>query len=73
VRDHLASGALVEVLADTPPPPMPISLLYPQGRMSSPRLRAFADWLAALLRRDPDLQSNCKRIVTLALLAAAQI
>jgi LysR family transcriptional regulator for bpeEF and oprC len=58
VRDHLASGALVEVLADTPPPPMPISLLYPQGRMSSPRLRAFADWLAALLRRDPDLQSN---------------
>jgi len=58
VRDHLASGALVEVLAATPPPPMPISLLYPQGRMSSPRLRVFADWLAALLRRDPDLQSN---------------
>jgi LysR family transcriptional regulator for bpeEF and oprC len=58
VRDHLASGALVEVLADTPPAPMPISLLYPQGRMSSPRLRVFADWLAALLRRDPDLQSK---------------
>jgi LysR family transcriptional regulator for bpeEF and oprC len=58
VRDQLASGALVEVLADTPPAPMPISLLYPQGRMSSPRLRVFADWLAALLRRDPDLQSK---------------
>lgn len=56
VRQHLASGALVEVLAATPPTPMPVSLLYPQGRMSSPRLRVFADWLAELLRRDPDLQ-----------------
>jgi len=56
-RHHLASGALVEVLAATPPTSMPISLLYPQGRMSSPRLRVFADWLAALLRADADLQA----------------
>lgn len=57
VRAHLASGALVEVLAATPPTPMPVSLLYPQGRMSSPRLRVFAEWLGELLRRDPDLQA----------------
>ncbi|WP_373990049.1 LysR family transcriptional regulator [Duganella sp. BuS-21] len=57
VRQHLASGALVEVLAATPPTAMPISLLYPQGRMSSPRLRVFAEWLAALLRDDADLQA----------------
>lgn len=57
VRQHLHSGALVELLSDTPPTPMPISLLYPQGRMSSPRLRAFADWVAAQLQRDPDLQA----------------
>jgi LysR family transcriptional regulator for bpeEF and oprC len=57
VRHHLASGALVEVLADTPPTPMPISLLYPQGRMASPRLSVFAGWMAALFRDDPDLQS----------------
>lgn len=57
VRSHLASGALVEVLAATPPTPMPVSLLYPQGRMSSPRLRVFAEWLGQLLRRDPDLQA----------------
>ena len=56
VRQHLASGALVEVLAATPPTPMPISLLYPQGRMGSPRLKVFADWLAALVRQDPDLE-----------------
>jgi LysR family transcriptional regulator for bpeEF and oprC len=57
VRAHLASGALVEVLAATPPTPMPVSLLYPQGRMSSPRLRVFAEWVAALLQDDRDLQA----------------
>ncbi|TFW30637.1 LysR family transcriptional regulator [Duganella callida] len=57
VREHLRSGALVEVLADTLPTPMPISLLYPQGRMASPRLRVFADWVAALLQDDTDLQA----------------
>ena len=57
VRPHLASGALVEVLQATPSTSLPISLLYPQGRMASPRLRVFADWLAELLRRDPDLQA----------------
>ncbi|MRW86449.1 LysR family transcriptional regulator [Pseudoduganella sp. FT26W] len=57
VRAHLASGALVEVLAATPPTPMPVSLLYPQGRMSSPRLRVFAEWVAALVRQDADLQT----------------
>jgi LysR family transcriptional regulator for bpeEF and oprC len=56
VRHHLASGALVEVLAAMPPTPMPMSLLYPQGRMASPRLSVFAAWLARLLLNDPDLQ-----------------
>jgi LysR family transcriptional regulator for bpeEF and oprC len=56
VRQHLASGALVEVLADTLPTPMPMSLVYPQGRMASPRLSVFASWLAAVVREDPDLQ-----------------
>jgi LysR family transcriptional regulator for bpeEF and oprC len=57
VRAHLTSGTLIEVLAATPPTPMPVSLLYPQGRMASPRLRVFAEWLAALVRQDADLQS----------------
>ncbi|MBV6322791.1 LysR family transcriptional regulator [Duganella violaceipulchra] len=57
VRHHLASGALVEVLAATPPTPMPISLLYPQGRMASPRLGVFAEWIAGVFRADPDLQA----------------
>ena len=56
VRSHLASGALVEVLHDTPPTPMPVSLVYPQGRMASPKLQVFARWLEALFEAEPDLQ-----------------
>ena len=43
--DDLASGALVEVLADFPPAPMPLSVLYPSNRQLSPRVRVFIDWL----------------------------
>ncbi|RFP08350.1 MULTISPECIES: LysR family transcriptional regulator [unclassified Duganella] len=57
VRPHLASGALVEVLADTLPAPMPMSLVYPQGRMASPRVRAFAEWIGQLFKDNPDLQN----------------
>ena len=44
-EDDLASGALVEVLADFPPAPTPISVLYPSSRQLSPRVRVFVDWL----------------------------
>ena len=43
--DDLASGALVEVLADFPPTPTPISVLYPSNRQLSSRVRVFVDWL----------------------------
>jgi DNA-binding transcriptional LysR family regulator len=48
-RYHYASdaeqGRLVEVLADCPPSPTPISVLYPKSRQLSPRVRAFIDWV----------------------------
>jgi len=47
--DDLASGALVEVLADFPPMPMPVSILYPSSRQLSPRVRVFVDWLIETL------------------------
>jgi LysR family transcriptional regulator for bpeEF and oprC len=47
---------LVEVLPGVCPTPMPVSLLYPQGRIANPRLRAFADWLAGVFDADPDLR-----------------
>jgi len=43
----LASGSLVEVLKDYPPSPTPVSVLYPQSRQLSPRVRVFIDWLAS--------------------------
>ena len=56
VRDHLQSGALIEILQEWPPTPMPMSLLYPRSRIASPKLRIFAEWISDLFRRDPDLQ-----------------
>jgi DNA-binding transcriptional LysR family regulator len=45
----LAAGRLVEVLADCPPTPTPISVLYPRSRQLSPRVRVFIDWLVEIL------------------------
>lgn len=46
--DDLASGALVEVLADHPPSPTPLCALYPQNRQLALRLRVFLDWIAGI-------------------------
>lgn len=54
LRAH--ADRLVEVLPGVHPTPMPVSLLYPQGRIADPRLRAFADWLAGVFEADPDLR-----------------
>lgn len=56
VREHLTQGRLVHVLPDSPPTDMPVSLLYPKGRMSSPKLAVFSAWLGALFDADPDLR-----------------
>ena len=45
VADYLAEGKLKVVLAAFPPRPMPVSVLYPQNRQLSARVRTFADWL----------------------------
>ena len=47
VQDDLIAGTLVEVLADYPPSPSPVYVLYPQNRQLSPRVRVFIDWLSA--------------------------
>lgn len=62
VVEHLARGALVEVLADYPGVPMPVSLVHPQGRMATPKLRAFAGWVEELFAADPHL---CRALPTL--------
>ncbi|WP_233800616.1 LysR family transcriptional regulator [Paraburkholderia sp. HP33-1] len=45
VDGELATGRLRVILADYPPPSMPVSVLYPQNRQLSSRVRVFAQWL----------------------------
>jgi len=56
VRTHVAQGTLANVLPAMCPTPMPVSLLYPRGRIANPRLQAFASWLAGVFEADPDLR-----------------
>ncbi|WP_429301176.1 LysR family transcriptional regulator [Paraburkholderia sp. GAS199] len=45
VAQELAAGRLKIILDDFPPPLMPVSVLYPQNRQLSSRVRVFAQWL----------------------------
>ncbi len=60
--DDLASGALVEILADFRPEPTPLSVLYPSNRQLSPRVRVFLDWLIGIVR--PHLQAKSGSVQT---------
>ncbi|WP_370231503.1 LysR family transcriptional regulator [Cognatishimia sp.] len=46
VADHLASGALVPVLAKTPPVPIQLGCLYTHRRHQDPKTRLFIDHMA---------------------------
>jgi DNA-binding transcriptional LysR family regulator len=50
VEHQIAKGELVVVMSGFPPPPMPVSVLYPQSRHLSSRIRVFIDWLSELFR-----------------------
>lgn len=50
VQHLLDSGELVEILPDQRAQALAVSALYPQRRQPSPRLTAFIDWFAALIR-----------------------
>lgn len=45
METQIAQGLIKEILTDTPPPPMPVSVLYPHNRHMSSRVRVFVDWL----------------------------
>lgn len=49
--EKVRQGALVPVLDSFAPPPVPVSLVHPQSRMVLPRVRAFVDMAAPLLRK----------------------
>jgi len=45
VMGELSAGTLKVVLDAFPPPALPVSVLYPQNRQLSARVRVFAQWL----------------------------
>ncbi|MBV4524031.1 LysR family transcriptional regulator [Pseudomonas sp. SWRI74] len=45
METQIAQGLIKEILIKTPPPSMPVSVLYPHNRHMSPRVRVFVDWL----------------------------
>lgn len=45
IEHHLASGALVEILADTPPVPTVFGCLYPHRKLLDPKVRLFVDFI----------------------------
>ncbi|MCA0185143.1 MAG: LysR family transcriptional regulator [Proteobacteria bacterium] len=55
---HLENGELQEVLPRWKPAPLPMSVLYPQNRHLSPKVRAFADWVAELFAQCPLLNGS---------------
>ena len=51
VQDDLARGELVPVLPELQPAPMPISAVFPSGRLVPPRVRVLLDALESLRDR----------------------
>lgn len=49
VEEQLRTGALEILLPHLPPPALPVSVMYPQSRQLSPRVRVFVDWLKTVL------------------------
>ena len=48
MAELIERSVMREILNETPPPLMPVSVLYPQNRHMSPRVRVFVDWLAEI-------------------------
>jgi DNA-binding transcriptional LysR family regulator len=57
IAPQLASGALVIVLEDYEPAPLPIHVVYQHGRNLPARVRSFVDFCVARLRADPALKA----------------
>lgn len=50
VASQIRQGLLQVVLAEVEPPPVPVNLVSPYGRLSVPKVRAFADFALPRLR-----------------------
>ena len=55
IAEYLKIGTLQAVLEDWEPDPMPVSILYREGRQAAAKVRTFVDFIAEQLREDPAL------------------
>lgn len=51
VDHHLRAGALVRILPDWRPGPLPVYAIYPPNRRLSAKVRVFVDWMADVFAR----------------------
>lgn len=56
VDEELRDGRLQIVLADHELPPLPVQLVYPEGRQAAAKVRAFVDFAVTRLRAHPALR-----------------
>lgn len=57
VDEELRDGRLQAVLTDFEPAPVPVQLVYPEGRQAAAKVRAFVDFAATRLRAHAALRS----------------
>lgn len=51
VKAHLNSGALMEILKDTPPPAVQLAAIYPHKRYQDPKVRLMIEFMAERCQR----------------------
>ncbi len=56
-RPYLESGELMQVLTDWTAEQVPISVMYPQSRHLSAKVRIFVGWVSELIQQDPIFQT----------------
>jgi len=57
VADHIEKGELQCVLENYEPDPLPVNILYREGRQAAAKVRSFVDLMAERLRSDPALMA----------------
>jgi len=57
-RSYLESGELTQILTNWTAERLPISVMYPQSRHLSAKVRVFVDWVSELIQQDPIFQTR---------------
>ena len=58
VDPAIDTDQLIPILEDFEPYPLPVHIVFPEGRAASAKVRAFVDFAAARLRQEPALRST---------------